>query len=851
VSGKPARFLRAAIALALFGGAAVFLRHALRDYRYHDIVDSLRAIPAARRALALALTAASYWALTAYDALAVRAIGRALAYRRVAFAAFVGQAFSQSIGLALVTASSIRYRLYTAWGLSAVEVTNVVAFATLTFWLGFAAAGAALFLIAPPALPAALHLPFADARPLGAVLLAAVLGYFAWSVLIRRPVRVRDWEFPPPAPPLAALQVAVAALDWSLSGMALYALLPPELGVAPPAFLGIFLLAQVLGLLSSVPGGLGVFESAVLALLPAAAPRAAVLGALLAYRAIYYLAPLGAAALLLGGHELERRREALGQAARAVGRGAAPMAPQVFAATTFVSGALLLFSGATPGVHSRLAFLREVLPLPVIELSHFLASLAGMGLLLLARGLQRRLDAAYLLTAGFLGAGVVLSLAKGFDWEEALVMAAMLAALLPCRRHFYRRASLLSERFSAGWISAILVAIVGTVWLGAFSWKHVEFSQDLWWRFALAGGASRFLRASVGAVALAAAFAAARLLRAVDAEPAPPGGADLERAAAIVASSTRTSAALALMGDKSLLFSESGASFLMYGVEGRSWVALGDPVGPAEERAELVWRFRELCDQNGAFTVFYEVESENLHLYLDLGLTLLKLGEEASVPLGAFSLEGKARKSMRHAVNRHEKEGYAFRVLAREAVPALMPELKRVSDAWLGDKNTREKRFSLGCFDPAYLARFPAAVVEREGRIVAFANLFFGGEKEELSLDLMRYEPSAESGVMEYLFVKLMLWGKEEGYRAMNLGMAPLSGLEGRPLAPLWNRLGSLLFRHGEQFYNFQGLREYKAKFDPVWTPKYLASPAGLALPRILANIAALISGGVKGVVAK
>ncbi len=104
---------------------------------------------------------------------------------------------------------------------------------------------------------------------------------------------------------------------------------------------------------------------------------------------------------------------------------------------------------------------------------------------------------------------------------------------------------------------------------------------------------------------------------------------------------------------------------------------------------------------------------------------------------------------------------------------------------------------------------------------------------------------------MEFLFIELMLWGKEEGYRWFNLGMAPLAGLENRPQAPLWNRLGALLYRHGEHFYNFQGLRDYKEKFDPVWVPRYLASPGGLALPRVLANLATLISGGVKGVIGK
>ena len=139
--------------------------------------------------------------------------------------------------------------------------------------------------------------------------------------------------------------------------------------------------------------------------------------------------------------------------------------------------------------------------------------------------------------------------------------------------------------------------------------------------------------------------------------------------------------------------------------------------------------------------------------------------------------------------------------------------------------------------------------MRREGRIVAFANIWRGGDRDEISIDLMRHRPEVESIVMDFLFIELMLLGKADGFKWFNIGMAPLSGLENRALAPLWSRLGSMVFRHGEHFYNFQGLRQYKEKFDPVWSPRYLAAPAGLTLPRVLADVAALIAGGLGGVV--
>jgi len=486
-----------------------------------------------------------------------------------------------------------------------------------------------------------------------------------------------------------------------------------------------------------------------------------------------------------------------------------------------------------------------------MEISHFFGSFVGVLLLLLARGLQQRFDAAYLLTVLLLGAGVLFSLLKGLDYEEAIALTIMLAALLPCRHHFYRKSSLLNEQFSPGWIAAVVVVLVGSIWLGVFSYKHVEYHHELWWQFALQSDAPRFLRATVGVVSAILLFATVRLLRPSPPSPTLPQPIELAKARAIVSRVKETEPHLALLGDKELLFNESGSAFIMYGVEGRSWVALGDPVGPESEIEELAWSFRELSDRHGGWTVFYEISKAYLPLYLDLGLSLLKLGEHARVSLAKFSLEGKSRKPLRNVCNRLDKEGCTLVVIPATEVGNLIPELQAVSEAWLAEKNTREKGFSLGFFDPMYLQQGPVAVVRKVGKIVAFANLWLSADKEELSPDLMRFLPDAPENVMEYLFLQLMLWGKKEGYHWFNLGMAPLSGLEDRTLTPLWNRLGAFMFRHGEHFYNFQGLRRYKDKFDPEWEPRYLASPGGLALPRILTHIASLISGGLKGVISK
>ena len=843
------------LGLALFTVALVVLHKELGKYHYSDLKQTLRSLPAPQILLALLLTASSYFVLTGYDTLALRYICHPLAYGRIALVSFIAYAFSHNMGMALVSGGSVRYRLYSAWGFSPIEITKVVVFCGLTFWLGFFVTSGVVFLFQPLPLPDWLHLPFHSVRPIGLMFLTLASSWIALSMLNKAPLKIRGWEVQLPTGRLLLAQTTLSCLDWAIAGSVLFAILPHDASVSYLRVLSIFLLAQVSGMASQIPGGLGVFEAVVLVLLspyiPGPTPGPTILATLVAYRAIYYLLPLGVASALLGTHEIVQKREGVARLARVFGQWVPALVPQVLAVTTFVGGAILLFSGATPSENTRLVWLKDFLPLPLVEVSHFLGSLAGVMLLILAWGLRLRLDAAYVFTAIFLAGGIVLSLLKGFDYEEAISLSVMLAALLPCRSYFYRKASLFSERFTRGWILAIVLVMLGSIWLGIFSHERLEYSNDLWWRFTFFGDAARSVRATVGAGVALIVFATARLLRPAQPEPSAPSKTELELARVVIEKSSRPSAYLALAGDKAFLFNDLETAFIMYGIEGRSWIALGDPVGPEEEWTELAWRFREMADRHGGWTVFYEVGRENLHLYLDLGLTLLKIGEEARVPLKDFALEGRARKSLRQTCHRAESEGYTFEIVPRENVPSLLAEFESVSEAWLAEKHTREKRFSIGFFDRPYLERFSAAIIRKEAKVVAFANLFSTANKDELSLDLMRYLPEASIGVMDHLFVSLMLWGKQEGYRWFNLGMAPLSGLEHHTAAPVWNRLGAFVFHHGEHFYNFRGLRQYKAKFDPEWKPKYLASPGGLALPRVLANLATLTSGGIKGIVAK
>jgi phosphatidylglycerol lysyltransferase len=824
--------------------AVFWLHHVLAQYRWQDILAHVHAIPASRLLAAVAFTCAGYGCLTLYDALGLSFAGVRVPYPRLALISFMGFAIGHNVGFNTLSGGAIRYRAYSPLGLTAKQIATVIAFGTLTFALG-AATLLGVSLVSQAGLSGSLlHVHRAVVVAAGCLLLGAV-GAYLWLACSRHEsLRYKRIVIPVPTPRVAFGQVAVAGADLLCAAAVLYVMLPPQADIGFAQFAGLYLIAITAGIISNVPGGVGVFES-VLLLIFRAVPPDQLLGALLAYRVIYYFGPFAAALGLLGAHEVWVHRGPMVRLGRLGRTWLSAVTPQAIGVAVFGAGAVLLFSGSTPAITNRLESLRQIVPLPILELSHLLGSVVGVGLLVLANGLYRRLDAAWWLTIWLLCAGVLVSLLKGFDYEEALILGAVIVLLVSARARFRRRASLIEQRFSGPWIVAVLLVLGAAVWLVMFAYRHLPYERDLWWQFEFEASAPRSLRGLLLAAMIAAAYALWRLLRPSKPPASAPTADDLQQAEILIANGHDSNANLALLGDKHLMFNDDRTAFIMYQASGGSYVCMGDPVGPAVLSEPLAWDFLECCDGMAVSPVFYQVAPDNLSLYIDLGMTLTKLGEEARIPLRAFSLAGSGRADLRQCHRRAGRDGAEFAVVQRKDVPAIMPELRRVSDSWLEDKQAGEKRFSLGYFDERYLSCFDCAVVRHAGAIVAFANIWRAGVDMELAVDLMRYGAAAPKGVMDFLLVECMLWGKAQKYQWFNLGMAPLAGLEEHALAPTWHKLGRMVQRYGETFYHFEGLRKYKEKFLPVWRPRYLAVSGKFAVAGALLDVTTLISGGV------
>ena len=516
--------------------------------------------------------------------------------------------------------------------------------------------------------------------------------------------------------------------------------------------------------------------------------------------------------------------------------------PKLFAAVMFAAGTMLLVSVFTPIDPQVMPYVMTWLPLGLVEFSHAIGTIIAVVMLFIARGLWERIEAAWYMAIFLFCLGAVVSLTRELALINAILLIVCAMLLIPCKSAFNRRSNMLTLSIHPGWAICTLATIGFIVWFGFYAYKHVPYAHSLWVHFSYrtSGSASRFLRGVVLIGLTLALLGLYRLFGIARQIPPMPEDEDIEQLRTVVSGTSNPQAWLALLRDKHILWNDDRTAFLMYGVQGNQWVVMGEPVGPHAEADALCWKLKEMASMSNARLSFYQVSPQLLPLVIDLGLRPYKIGEEALVDVQTFDLAGKKGYGFRQTLKRFEKLGATFEVIAPEDLEPHMTRLKAVSDAWLKVKDAKEKGYSLGSFKADYMRLTPAAVIRIDGQIMAFANLWPTQDKTLLTLDLMRYDPASPPSIMEYLFLELIRYSKEQGYVHFSLGLAPLAGIQAKPLSSAWHKLATMIYQLGGDFFNFEGLRAYKEKFQPDWQPRYFAvlGPETSLVPALLAVVA-------------
>lgn len=258
-----------------------------------------------------------------------------------------------------------------------------------------------------------------------------------------------------------------------------------------------------------------------------------------------------------------------------------------------------------------------------------------------------------------------------------------------------------------------------------------------------------------------------------------------------------------------------------------------------EEAEALLASFIDRAKKSMHYPVFYQAEPELVEQLERIGhdYVAYKLGEEAFIDLSTFSLAGSSFSNLRQNLRKAQNSGLRFEFCPQASVQ-LLEQCKQLSDQWLAQRSAKEKRFSLGRFDMSSLIHQPLALVYQDEQLLAFANVLLSANQNCLSVDLMRHGTDTPRGTMDLLFAKLFEWGGQQGYLEFSFGMSPLKDVEQDELAHhgQWRKWAGKIAEHGESFYNFRGVRQFKEKWKPIWRPRYLLVPSRRhAMPALLA----------------
>ncbi|MGB9640269.1 MAG: phosphatidylglycerol lysyltransferase domain-containing protein [Anaerolineales bacterium] len=533
---------------------------------------------------------------------------------------------------------------------------------------------------------------------------------------------------------------------------------------------------------------------------------------------------------------------------------------RLIASLTGLMGVLNLLSASRPGILWRLQIVEGLFPLVVRRGSHFTSVLAGFALILLSFQLARRKRIAWLISVLVLFLSSLTHLIKNLNYEEAVLSAFILILLLLAKNFFYALSDppSLLQGIRTLILAFFFVLVYGTSGLYLLTHhfqSHFNFYTALKEALFLAVFYSpsdlqastsygRYFIDSVYGLSLISYMYSFSLVARPVLMRQPASEKERQRARQIIQSYGRTSLArICLLGDKSYYFS-NGGSVIAYVVKGRGAIVLGDPIGPTEDVLNVIQEFQEFCAKNDWVAAYYQTTSDYLTEYQQFGYETLCIGSEAIVDLASFTLEGGENKSLRTAVNKLRRLNYKTVLLEPPISTEYLEELRSISNEWLTMMHGTEKRFSVGWFDDGYIRSERIMIcTSPEGEIIAFANVLPEYQKKEVSIDLMRRRKNAPNGTMEFLFISLFEWAREQHYETFSLGLSALAGIGETADSPIPEKLLRRIYEHLTRFYNFKGLHEFKEKFHPHWEPRYLVYPGVANLVEVISALIRADSG--------
>ncbi|MDR1784451.1 MAG: phosphatidylglycerol lysyltransferase domain-containing protein [Endomicrobium sp.] len=842
------KYILVSLSFLFFVIALLFLHNQLKDVSYSEIINALKTLPYNRIIVASFLSVLYYLILGGYDIISFKYVNpkTLLKPKDIIFTCFISNILGNNTGYSMLFGGSIRYRLYSLYNVSITDVTKVLLFSSVTIWVGLLLIGGFVFAFAPISLKGICDFNF-SVRTVGLFFIVILVLYILLSLFHSKPIKLFKWTVTFPNIKIVSLQILIATCDWLIASFVLYVLMP--IGeISYFTLLKIFLISQLLGIISQTPGGIVIFEAAITSLLPDSLNSSEVIGGLLVYRAIFYFFPLLIALVLLVSFEIIIFTKKFRKTTKIFGKTVSSFIVQVIAFSSFFISMIAMFSTSTPFNMNRLKSVLGLLPRWIVDLSHFLLSIVTIGLLFISRALQLRIKSAWKISCILINFAVIFVVITGESYLIFLCFVVLLIALLTSKKYFYRNISILNTAFSAWWFNAVIGVFILSVWIGFFVNKQTVL---FWMRLNVllknilgntTTDTARFLRSSIGIGIIVFIVVLEQVSRSFFKKTVLFTRDDIKN---IIDFSDYTYSFNALSCDKSCVVNDKKNAFIMYARSKSSWIALGDPVGGHDNKNknELLWKFKEIADNASVRLAFIGIDHRYVQVYNDIGFDTFKIGQEAKISLKTFDKGLKWFKYFCCIEKKIEDAGFKYKVLKAEDFEVYKNIFSYINKEWKKNVNYVDRKFIPGEYDESYMKDMDFSIIEKHNKIYAFSVITKTKNKNEVSSGIVRYM-KCDNDIFTYIIFKNILWAKKNGYKMFDLGLAYFPSMEsGDGIIKYFAKM----FMFAEHFnYNLSSLREFKNMFCPIWYNKYIAIYPTKHITVFIRNFMVLISPSVK-----
>lgn len=816
---KYKNYIRTFLVLFIIILTTIIIRKEIKGINVEEIKELIRGTDSRAKIFFVVFGLVTFSFATIYDFLLAKYYKMEIPFREVFTIGWISQSFNNFIGFGGVAGLTIRELMYDKYKVDKRVVNRILFIVIFSDMIGLFSLG----------LPSAIGLIRREEYklvPLLVIMFLMVIGFiFIDKFPIDKYIKDEGSIFIRAQRKLRVYISLQSTFEWFLAALFFaFTIRYYESDISILTACTVYVIATIVGIISLIPGGLGSFEACcvfVFNMMGYSTPK--IVLSLLICRICYTIIPWIVGLILLVFSTRGETNQASIQKQNAIST--------VLSYSVLATGGLIVASMAVPQLFVKFKFISKLFPNYLMILNKRFTLICGLSLMALSTGIKNRVKVAHRIVIVLLIMISILYYKMDKGYLETAICLVLIAGLYINREYFDGLSEMLSIRkFVKASILIFSVFIIGIIIHNVKNHVNFFYGMEKFSFYFIKNNLIHVLFPPIIAISICSIILGVER-KYMEFEKVTLD--DVNEFEEFFKDHSYVSNTHSFyLRDKNIFINSKRTVMFLYRPYKDKIFVLGDPAGEEEDFDEALDELVYMASRNKMDVVFFQITGKFLENFIDQGFSLLKMGEDAQVNLENFSMAGKKFKILRRTLNSMETLNLRFRVVEPPFTDVFLEKLKDISDEWLGKR--REMQFSIGFFDKEYLQKAPIFIIEDDEKIYAFANMFPIKGTDTLSIDLMRQVKDGPDGLMDMMFLNIINWAKENGYKKFDLGVAPLSNVGNKLYSKSKEKTVKLAYKYGNKIYGFQGLRKFKDKFTPEWSSVFLAYKDDFQLPDTL-----------------